>query len=836
MNPIAWLLSVALAQDPSSEERLPVLTSQPAPVYPADALAQGQGAVVVLLLDVDAEGRVVNAEVTESAGAGFDASALQAAYSFRFEPALDARGRPVAARIGYRYVFEATRAAEVAVEGRVLDPLDEVPVERATVRLLGEDGVEQQIAFTDADGRFAFAGLPAGAWSLDVTFPGRVAAAAEVDVEPGKAATVTLYLPTVPTEDGEADLVVRIEAPPVRVGITERVLTTEEIRYLPGTAGDVVRVVQNLPGVARPPLGVGQLIIRGVDPEDSSYALDGGPIPLVFHFSGLTTVMPSDAVAEVAFLPGSYSVRYGRTLGGLVDLRTSGAIPEVASRSYLSVDVYQAAMFSEWRLGEKAALTFSGRRSYIDAVLNPILNQGESAIRAPRYYDAQLRLRAVDDAGGRWDALLLMSDDRFRVLGSKEEDAAVTIGLSTAFQKLRLQRVADLGGGVVSETVLIGGPENQEFKFQETGTAYERPFTATFRQEVRRDAADGESGFRLGLDVLGGVDRYLYDVGAFGQKEQGSTFLVAPAAYGELTIPVGPLQVIPGLRGDALFFEDGAILSADPRVAVRWPVGPTTTLKAATGRHSQMPETRQLLDEGDGVPTLRPEWSLQSSLGVEQQVTPGLRVEVTAFHNELFDLVSGRETSFRFFTGPPPSGPFDTGAYANDGRGRVLGVEGLVKLQTEKTVGLLAVTSSHSTRRDRPDAERELFRYDQPLTLNLLGSHELSKGWRLGARVRTSSGYPYTPVVQRIYDLDSRSFAPVYGERDSARLPMFFALDVRVDKKWTYRWGELNFYLDLQNATNTTNPEVMGWTWDYSEEDPVESIPALPAFGLRAEW
>ena len=33
-------------------------------------------------------------------------------------------------------------------------------------------------------------------------------------------------------------------------------------------------------------------------------------IPIVFHFSGLSTVINGDSIEEVAFLPGNYGVRY----------------------------------------------------------------------------------------------------------------------------------------------------------------------------------------------------------------------------------------------------------------------------------------------------------------------------------------------------------------------------------------------------------------------------------------------------------------------------------------------------------------------------------------------
>ena len=69
-----------------------------------------------------------------------------------------------------------------------------------------------------------------------------------------------------------------------------KTLSADQIQYLPGSNGDVVKAIQNLPGIARAPSGIGQLIIRGTAPEDSAFYVDGSPAPEVFHFGGLTTV------------------------------------------------------------------------------------------------------------------------------------------------------------------------------------------------------------------------------------------------------------------------------------------------------------------------------------------------------------------------------------------------------------------------------------------------------------------------------------------------------------------------------------------------------------------
>ena len=68
------------------------------------------------------------------------------------------------------------------------------------------------------------------------------------------------------------------------------------------------------------------------------------------------------------------------------------------------------------------------------------------------------------------------------------------------------------------------------------------------------------------------------------------------------------------------------------------------------------------------------------------------------------------------------------------------------------------------------------------------------------------------------------------------RTPPFYQLDLRMDKTWDFRRWDLSFYLDLQNATNAQNVEIIGYTDDYRQEDPVTGLPVIPAFGHKGEW
>ena len=84
-----------------------------------------------------------------------------------------------------------------------------------------------------------------------------------------------------------------------------------------------------------------------------------------FTLGGLTTVLSTSNIESVQFLPGNYSVRYGRQLGGLVDIQTPSAFPDRVE-SFTSVDLYQTAFFIEQVVEDNVAVSVSGRRSYAD--------------------------------------------------------------------------------------------------------------------------------------------------------------------------------------------------------------------------------------------------------------------------------------------------------------------------------------------------------------------------------------------------------------------------------------------------------------------------------------
>ncbi|HHO53324.1 MAG TPA: TonB-dependent receptor [Deltaproteobacteria bacterium] len=614
--------------------------------------------------------------------------------------------------------------------------------------------------------------------------------------------------------------------------LAEQIVTLEEIRYLPGSGGDIVRALQNLPGVARPPFSLGQLLVRGTSPEDSSYYLDGVEIPLVFHFGGLSTVLNADLLDDVRFLAGGYGVRYGRALGGVIDLRAEASLP-TRSSGYASVDLFQGTAFGEVLAGQ-SSITLSARRSYIDTLLEPFIDkQIEETVRAPRFWDLQLRLN--HDAGrDRLDALLLAADDAFRVLGDDEDDVLVDLGIHMVKARLRWLRSGD--GPWRGEVSTIVGPEREEFFVDPDGIALEERTVGSVRAEVERVRGDDPLGLLLGIEGIAEDRRWVFDVPTFGDPDEGEVPLaVTLGAYAEATGGFEPVEISTGVRIDRRTTDavDSASVMVDPRTVARWRAGHGTDVEGSMGVYSQFPTLRGI-EPGESS-DLRPERSLSSTLGVRHQLSEAWDLQLTGFHNQLIGLVVGRQDAFAFFTTPPKPGPLDRGAWANDGTGTITGTEIRLRTQSLRTSGWIAATLARSIRVDREGEAPHPFAYDQPLNLVALITRQLPRGWRLGGRLRFAVGTPYTATVSHIQDQDSRTWLPIYGPELGARLPPFFALDARLDKRWDFERWRFSLYLDVTNATNRSNVELMSFSPDFSEERPITGLPMIPAFGFRTD-
>lgn len=728
--------------------------------------------------------------------------------------------------------------------GRVLEAGTRDPLEDVAVLVEGTD-IE---VYTDFDGRFELPDLPPGKLKIKLAFPRYEGKVAEEVVEAGNRSTPIYYLRP---RDGSVRFAMEVVSEADKKEVVKYELSLAELKSIPGTYGDPVKAVQNLPGVARAPFGLGFLIVRGTGPNDTGTYIDGLRVPIIFHFGGLVSVFNGSILDKVEYMPGGFSARYGRNLGGVVDLSTHDYIP-ARMHGYGEVDLFNSSFYVQGAQGDKLAYSLSARRSYIDFLANPIIEATTGVqVRFPRYWDVQAKLDYQLSPQDTFQLMFFSSDDRFEILGtaadSADEDAAESAAFGTYVTQYKLKgRWRHQFGVDISQQLDIAlGPEKQNLAFG-AGEFKIEPFKVFLRDEVNWRALNTLQ-FRVGLDL----QATLYDLkiiipaledveGSEDVNIESTAFGISPSLYAEADWLIDEkLRVIPGLRVDPLWVYDNyQTLTVDPRLSFRAMVDKETVLKGNIGRYSQPPAPQQFFKALDN-PDLLSEYAVQGSLGFERQLAPHIRLDMVGYYGEIKDrIVNGPGGgTFKLVSAAIVGDVSDEPAFVNDGLGRIYGFETLLRHDlTDKLFAWISYTLSRSERKEVDDTTWGLFNFDQTHILTVLGSYRLPRGWEASARFRYSSGLPYTPVINAYQDLDSGQWVGIQGEEDSARNPPFHSLDIRVQKEWRYDTWKLQGYLDIQNVYNRVNPESSFDNFDFTDRQVIQGLPILPVIGVRGDF
>jgi TonB family protein len=649
--------------------------------------------------------------------------------------------------------------------------------------------------------------------------------------------------PPAPAAEDSLDIEVEGERPPREP--TRRVIAAEEVTKIPGTNGDALRGVLNLPGIGQPGAFEGVLIVRGSAPQDSQIFVDGMAVPEVYHFGGLSSVIPSEMLERIDFYPGNFGPEFGRASGGIVDVGVRSPKKE-GYGGLLQFDLLDGRLLAEGALSDDTRVLIAGRRSWVDVWLGPVLEAGGSNVRtAPVYYDYQAMIEHDISRDTTLRLFAYGSDDRLALLVESPDPGDPANGGDVALQqnfwRVQARSETRFGDKTKWTTSLAAGHQSQHFSVG--NLAFDLAiYSLDLRTDLRSQILD-EVTLVGGLDVQTGdfdVSSLLPPVNFEDNANDGPLFgrppvelsakgqLFRPSAYAQAEItPLPGLKLMPGVRAD--YSHDTEDWTVDTRFGFRYDLYPSelrSTIKGGIGVYHKPPEPYESI-EPFGTPGIGSERALQYSLGFEQELSGPLEVSVEGFYKDLDQLAVAV---------PDALGSESGQRYDNIGVGRAYGGELLLRYKPMgRFFGWVAYTLSRSERRDTPDGDWERFDYDQTHILTALGSYKLGRGWQIGARFRYITGTPYTPYVGGVVDYDAGSYAPVAGAENSARLPARHQLDLRVDKEWVFKSWKLATYLDVQNVYNRENTEDVGYNYDYSERDVVPGLPILPILGIRGE-
>ncbi len=688
-------------------------------------------------------------------------------------------------------------------------------------------------AITDADGRFALRGIPSGKIRIIVLTQGyeRID---QVQIL-GKNDLLELKLYQTQLEFNPYKTVVKTQRDVVGE-VNRRTISVQEINALPGTQGDALKAIQNFPGVARAPFGAGLLIIRGSAPGDSAVFLAHHEIPQLFHFGGITSVFNSDILNQIDFIPGNFDSRYGDAIGGIINVAPRKGRRD-GIHGYIDSDLFDTGILAEAKVG-KGSLILSGRRSYIDFVLANAVpaDAGLNLAIAPRYFDYQV-LFDYPISGGEFSARVFGSDDRTAVVFNSKNDLSTDdrnrFDTTVFFHRADLSYQKRLGAW----DMLITPSYRRDFVSFAVGDAVRFDITSdafTNRAELSRQLSK-KASVRIGSEFVGYF--YDFDIGApttFGGESmttKGTGTLIYPSLYTTMALGLGRrLKLFPGARL-SIYGKPFNDVAVDPRLRWDLEVADRTHIKGGVGIYTQAPNPPFKFDSVFGNTRIGLERTVHTSLGIAQEFDHDITLEVTGFYKYLWDLSAPSTVLVN------EGGTLKPELWANTGIGHIFGGELLARKALSRNLfGWLSYTLMRSIRQDGPGEDFYLFAFDQTHILTAIASYKLPHGWQVGARFRVVSGNPTTPVLGAIYDSTTNFYISLNGPQNSARVATFHQLDLRVDRRWTYKRLTTTAYLDILNIYNAQNPEFINYSFNFQASAPVTSLPILPSLGLKIEW
>jgi TonB family protein len=859
--------------------------------YPADLQKSGVAGIVRLVLLVSETGVVDSVGVVKGCHPVLDKNAADAAKKFVFTPA-KSEGKPIAVLLEYDYEFSLTEAlvendTSVNFSGNVLEKGTRAPVADATISVTFEDTLSDTtlpvpfstylkticgysgqsceagkiITTTDSLGKFSFKALPCCSVLVTCISPGyEMFWQREVIVAASNLSVV--YWPE-RSSYSEYEIVVygKVEEKEV----SQRQLSKKEVKSIPGVGGDAVRVVQALPGVGRPTMGSGDIVVRGSRPWDSGYFLDGLRIPQLYHLDELKSVYNTEAIETVNFLPGGTGVRHGGYTGGIIEIVPRKARTDKL-HGFAELNGMDVNFSLDGPINKNISFLIAARRSFLGDALSKVFEKLEDwGQNLPLWillyywdYVARTDIRINDHNNislsvfGSRDSMLFISNQS-RGGSSEIESSSDRINTMRLFTMITAGWQWDYSSNV-KNNLQYGMTINREH-LSAFGSI------STNQKDISHQIRD-ELTFKVGdhLTVYPGVD-LLFDPVDFTMALPDASGMIRKDTLDNWLFGVlgaylfaeykatDHLTLLPGIRFD--YFPEldyhGSILpqfgpygknapewrgSGEPsvRLGARYAINERHTAKAALGTYSQTPQPMgQVIHPTWGNPKLPTTKASQYVVGYEWKCTDLLSVDLQAYTNYQWDIPRLDTSKAAVASGK---------TWSTDMRGRMFGLELMLRyLDNNQFFGWVAYTLSRSERKAPEDLNWALFDRDIPNYLQLVGGVHLPFNWDASLRLQYSTGIPQTPVIGRTLYENSQQFVPRYGKPNSERMDPYFTLGVRFDHVHVTKRFTWSGFIDLPDLLGPLymSPEFYEDNYDYTERQPVTMIPIIMG-GFRVQF
>lgn len=770
--------------------------------------------------------------------------------------------------------FPATQAFAQNLTVQVYTHTPKTPIAAALVIIN-----EEITLTTDAHGQVMFP---------DVSFPLTLKVLAsdfqrhEEKLESPQDHKIITLTPLVETQQGLEVTADRIQEKTSKIQIKQ-----EELRQIPGSFGDPLRALTALPGVtaANQGGGGGGLYIRGSDAGDNGIWINRLPVGYLYHDSFNSTINPALVKDFNIFLAGA-PVEYPDHVGGFIDVKLRPPQRDRLHHSYL-VALNEASFLVEGPIGETNApqgFIVAGRRSYLDQIISPDTlnkqlrgdsNDGETneIITIPTYYDFQ-GIYMREYAQGSLQLQYLNASDKLSLNNNttkySDPELAGTLQHQRSYHSLGLNLnhtlnerwnfIAALGWLYTEESSFFGRNAQSGLPYFQKNLSRQTLLQPEFQAHYSHGLL--HTGVELQYNEYP-LDLYLSQAPAEDDFDFNFTlaekYRLTKTLYAHLWSPYvkyqhhfgAKLKTTIGVGYSQVKGSGGIdITGTTPQISLEYQWSPDVIFTALWGQYQQLPTQTSQLIPGLGNPRLNFIKAEHRILGTQIKLNPQWKLLLEAYDKPLSDLSIA----------VPDAAPPDN--FANKGTGKIYGLDVFLKREiNQRRGGWLSYSFNRSFRSSELNNESRRFSGDVPHTLTLVWKQPFwgsFQDWDWGIKFQTHTGAPFTPVTGRTaYCFSNNNYAPcanqsagetqagfshyspIYGAHNEKRLPVYYKLDLRVEKTIHHNDSTVIFFVDMNNVLFTQ--QVLGYDYGNKYEritnpKKVTGLPFLPFLGVELKF
>ena len=470
----------------------------------------------------------------------------------------------------------------------------------------GDEAAMTRTTGTDGEGRYRFAGVPAGPWRLSVTALGYQGNEVWVDLPASWRIRRSVGLAVAPVALSPIDVdVVAIRSLGGGLSMTGIEPSAVTNAVLPARAmaldarvthpdlmdgmrefgePDVLRALQRLPGVTGKSDYAAQPWVRGAPWSMTHVLFDGLPLFDPVHLGGMTTGFAAAGLESATLHPGVQPMAVARGAAATLDVKTRRAREDhvEGGLSTLGARLHAEDRWFDSRVG----LSVGGRRSWWD-----LLSGDRDSRKGVNYVLADLSGRAdfriseelTLEAGGLWEEDELSGGVEALVAPARGRWGN-TLGWSSLTGSFGGARVSAMAGRVTYRALATPVPRAR-FLGPDPSPIL-TPVDVRLDHTVARVIADGtlpsQIAWSAGVETIDErLDQQGDDVSERRLPgEDDDVSARREAVWLETAMPVGPLDVAVGARAETV----GSALGS---VRVRWNPAEWLSVEAATGTSRQ---------------------------------------------------------------------------------------------------------------------------------------------------------------------------------------------------------------------------------------------------------